>query len=115
MDFLYIIGAVLILVVLLNSLWLEKLLSTRVPVFLGKISFSLYLIHMVVINTFSYFILRVVFDYQLRLLTGICVFLLTIPLLFLASYLMYRFVDMPGIAFAKYVYSRFFGEPIKHP
>jgi peptidoglycan/LPS O-acetylase OafA/YrhL len=110
MEFLYIIGAFLILVVLLNSRLLEELLSSRIPVFLGKISFSLYLIHMVVINTFSFFILEVIFNNQLTFQTGIFVFLLTLPVLLLASYLMYRFVDMPGITFAKYMYSRFFGK-----
>jgi len=108
MEFLYIIGAFLTLIVLLNSRYLEMLLSTRIPVFLGKISFSLYLIHMVVINIFSFFILGVVFDYQLTLLAGISIFFMTTVVLFTVSYIMYRFVDLQGIILAKYVYTRFF-------
>jgi peptidoglycan/LPS O-acetylase OafA/YrhL len=114
-DLLYIAGSFLLLVVVLNSSLSAGLLSSRIPVFLGKISFSLYLIHMLVINTFSFFLLRYLFDYQLTPWDGIAIFVLTLPVLFAASYLMYRYVDVPGVALSKWVYLRFFSREKNDP
>jgi peptidoglycan/LPS O-acetylase OafA/YrhL len=36
------------------------------------------------------------------------VFILTVTVGFIASWLMARFIDAPGINFSKYVYTRFF-------
>ena len=108
LGFIYILGAGLIMVALINSRVLQRLLSGRVPVFLGKISFSLYLIHMLIINTFSYFVLDKIFGYNLTFVSGVCVFLLTTTVLFCTSYLMYLWIDRPGTAFSKWVYIRFF-------
>ncbi len=41
-----------------------------------------------------------------------CVFVITIPVLLFCSYLMYRCVDLPGIAFSRWVYNRLFKEEI---
>ena len=49
----HIIGAGMIMYVLLNSRWLQNIFSSPVPAFLGKISYSLYLIHFLVISSFT--------------------------------------------------------------
>jgi peptidoglycan/LPS O-acetylase OafA/YrhL len=108
--FIYITGAFFILAALLNSGWLQGVFSSRILVFLGKISFSLYLIHMVVILTFSYFILGILFGNTLNLFTGICIFFITTLVLLGCSFLMYKYVDLSGITFSKRAYNQFFAE-----
>nr|WP_321353438.1 acyltransferase [uncultured Methanoregula sp.] len=109
-ELLYIIGAFLLLLSLLNSQWFQTVLSAGIPVFLGKISFSLYLIHMTVIFIFSSVIFRLLFQ-QPSLVAGLFMTLLTTPVLLGVSYLMYRYVDQPGIALSKWVYNRYFVVP----
>lgn len=107
-DFIHIIGATALLFLLLNCVGLRSVLSTIVPVFLGKISFSLYLIHMVVILTFSVFVMSNFFDNPADPANGMIVLLFTIPILFLLSYLMYLYIDKPGTVLAKKIYTRYF-------
>ena len=111
----YIFGAFLILLSLLCSRHLQAILSTRVPVFLGKISFSLYLIHMLVINTFSYFLLGTIFGYTRDLTTSLSIFLMTTLVLLGCSYLMYLGIDRQGVLLSKRIYERYFRPPGQDP
>lgn len=104
----HIVSAFFLLAVLVNFEWLKSVLSHRIPAFLGRISFSLYLFHMIVIAEFSSFLLITLFDGPVNTLNGIITLLMTIPFLFGVSYLIYRFVDRPGILFAKGIYKRYF-------
>ncbi len=102
----HILGAGMIMYVLLNSPWLQNIFSSPVPVFLGKISYSLYLIHFLVISSFTcalFLALYPVLPYAVAVLVS-CVLslLLIIPL----SYLFYRYVDMAGVEFSKIFYNR---------
>ncbi|WP_410507491.1 acyltransferase [Methanosarcina hadiensis] len=102
----HIIGAGMIMYVLLNSKDLQHVFSSRVPVFLGKISYSLYLVHFPVICSFTcalFLFLHPVLPYGPAALISIGVSLLVIiPL----SYLFYKYVDMAGVKFSKTFYSR---------
>jgi peptidoglycan/LPS O-acetylase OafA/YrhL len=82
-------------------------LSARIPVFLGKISFSLYLLHMVVILTFSDLVFQAFFGVPSPG-AGIWIALITTPVLLASSYLMYLGIDRPGIRLSQWVYTRFF-------
>ena len=102
----HIFGAGMIIYVLLNSLWLQNIFSSPVPVFLGKISYSLYLIHFLVISSFTcalFLTLYPVLPYWAAVLTS-CILsvLLIIPL----SYLFYKYIDMAGVESSKIFYSR---------
>ena len=101
----HIIGAGMIMYVLLNSPWLQKVFSSPVSVFLGKISYSLYLIHFLVISSFTcalFLVLYPVLSYGAAVLIS-CVLslLLIIPL----SYIFYRYVDTAGVELSKIVYN----------
>jgi len=109
-NFIHIIAAFVLLLVLLNSEGLKSALSYNIPVFLGKISFSLYLIHMVVIFTFSSYVMAALFEGPVNVINGTIILFLTIPVLLGVSYLMYRYVDQPGIILAKKMYDRFFNK-----
>lgn len=102
----HILGAGMILYVLLNSRWLQNIFSSSVPVFLGKISYSLYLIHFLVISSFTcalFLFLHSVFQY------GTAVFIscfLSVLLIIPLSYLFYKYVDMVGVRISKIFYNR---------
>jgi peptidoglycan/LPS O-acetylase OafA/YrhL len=102
----HILGAGMIMYVLLNSRWLQNVFSSPVPVFLGKISYSLYLIHFLVISSFTcalFLALHPVLSYGTAALIS-CVFsvLLIIPL----SYLFYKYIDTAGVELSKMFYNR---------
>ncbi|WP_292378698.1 acyltransferase family protein [Methanosarcina sp. UBA289] len=102
----HILGAGMIMYVLLNSRWLQNIFSSSVPVFLGKISYSLYLIHFLVISSFTcalFLFLHSVFQYGTAVLISCFLsVLLIIPL----SYLFYKYVDMVGVRISKIFYNR---------
>jgi peptidoglycan/LPS O-acetylase OafA/YrhL len=102
----HILGAVMIMYVLLNSQWLQKVFSSPVPVFLGKISYSLYLIHFLIISSFTcalFLVLYPILPYWIAVLISCFLsMLLIIPL----SYLFYKYIDMVGVGLSKVFYNR---------
>jgi peptidoglycan/LPS O-acetylase OafA/YrhL len=108
----HITGAGMIMYVLLNNRSLQNIFSSSVPVFLGKISYSLYLVHFLVICTFTcalFLVLYPVLPYGAAVLVScISSLLLIIPL----SYLFYRYVDTMGVKLSKNFYNWFAGRRI---
>lgn len=102
----HVIGAGMIMYVLLNSRDLQNVFSSPVPVFLGKISYSLYLVHFLVISSFTcalFLYLYPVLSYGPAVLFSVFLsLLLIIPL----SYLFYKYVDVAGVKLSKTFYSR---------
>jgi peptidoglycan/LPS O-acetylase OafA/YrhL len=101
-------GATLTLLAVLNLAPLQTLLGKRIPLFLGKISFSMYLLHAIVLNSFScllFLILSGSVSYNVDVLIVCAV---SFPLIILLSAGMYRFVDNPCILVSKMVYERYF-------
>ncbi|AKB75557.1 acyltransferase, putative [Methanosarcina lacustris Z-7289] len=101
----HIIGAGMIIYVLLNSRWLQNVFSSPVPAFLGKISYSLYLIHFLVMSSFTcalFLVLYPILPYGTAVLISCFVsVLLIIPL----SYLFYKYVDKAGVKLSKLFYN----------
>lgn len=92
-----IIGAALVMIALLNSRRLQTLFSKRPFLFLGRISFSLYVIHFALIGSIacSVFLLALpVLPYHVAVAAA---FLVALPTMFVVSHYMHRFVDQPGI------------------
>ena len=102
----HIIGSGMIMYVLLNSKGLQHVFSSPVPLFLGKISYSMYLVHFPIMSSFTcalFLVLYPVLSYGSAALISISLsFLLIIPL----SYLFYKHIDMAGVKLSKIFYSR---------
>jgi peptidoglycan/LPS O-acetylase OafA/YrhL len=106
--FYHIIGASLIMLVLLNSKRLQKLFYSSIPAFLGKISYSLYLLHFLVISSFTsaiFLVLYPILPYSAAVLTSI---ILSSCLIVPLSYLFYKYVDNSGIELSKIIYDKLF-------
>lgn len=99
------IGAALILAIAISWPSLQKILSKPLFLFLGRISFSLYLVHFIVIKVFSTGLI-----YKLQQV-GIenlgLIHLLTLPLsivvLFVFSEVFYRFIERPSVNKARQI------------
>ncbi|WP_274363043.1 acyltransferase family protein [Paenibacillus thermotolerans] len=91
--FYHIVGSFLLMIALLNSGSMQRLFGSRLFAYLGKISFSLYLVHFTIICSFSSFLLlqlRDVLSYGHNLLLTT---LASVVIIFVTAHLMYRFVD----------------------
>jgi len=96
-SFYHVLGSALIILAVLKMNWAMRLLSGRIAAFLGKISFSVYLVHLFIImclttNLFLYF--QPSMTYKLAVIYSI---LISLPVIFATSWLIYKCVDLPAV------------------
>ncbi len=106
-----VIGAFLLILALQQSKSLQKVFSVRPIAFLGRISFSLYLVHLLILDSFaSWLFVKIdpVFGYTLSVVTVMLTYLIVTLLL---ADLMTRFVDDKAVAFSHYFSKRFSTDP----
>ncbi|OWA35867.1 hypothetical protein B9G55_08230 [Saccharibacillus sp. O16] len=96
-----IVGAVMILFALLRSHTLQSLFSATPFAYLGKISFSLYLIHFTFLNTFSAFLFSQLVPYLSYNLSYIVTFTVSMFPLFILSHYYMKYVDQGAIRLAR--------------
>lgn len=106
--FYHTIGTFLILCVILNSYKLKKMFSNKIFSFLGSISFSLYSIHFLVLSTFSSYLFLVLNTYFKYYQSFLIMFIISLALLLIISYYIYKYIDLGGIRLSKYVYEKYF-------
>ncbi len=99
------IGAALLLLGLLNLKNLQEILSHRALVFVGSLSFSLYVVHWLVITSYSSWQFIQLAPYMPYFSAFLLTFLLSTVLIFSLSYLMYYFVDLNSIKLSKSFYN----------
>lgn len=97
-------AAAILLLCVINRVQTEPSRFQRIGIWLGKISFSLYLLHLIFIGSFSCWMFGELSDfglsYHLRAaLTLLCTLVLLLPL----SYLFFRIVDQQAIRLARYI------------
>ena len=107
----HILGALFLLYGVLGLPWLQSFFCCRFCLFLGRVSFSLYLVHIPVFASISS-ALFLLFRYRgIPYLEGtVFVFLLSLPLVFLLAYLMFRYVDQPSISWSRKIQKKYFAE-----
>lgn len=101
----HIIGSGMTIFVLLNSRLLQNFYSSPVPVFLGKISYSLYLIHFLVISSFTCALFLVLYPALPYGTAALISCFLSLFLIIPLSYLFYRYIDTAGVEFSKLFYN----------
>lgn len=107
-TFYHIIGAFFIMISVLNSSILKNILSSKLFVFLGKISFSLYLTHFLILTSFSFLLFDKLINVYSYKLSFIISFSMSIPVTFLVSYIMYKYIDTKALFLSKFIYMKFF-------
>jgi peptidoglycan/LPS O-acetylase OafA/YrhL len=105
---LHVLGAFLVIFSLLYSLSLRKIFSYRIILFLGKISFSLYLLHILILCSFTPYVFSVLITYSNYFVSVLVSFILTWILLISISYIYSIFVDRFAVKTALALYSTFF-------
>ncbi len=108
--FYHVVGAFLVMVVLLESGRLQHFFASKALLFLGEISFMMYLLHFIILGSLSSFVflkLQPLMTYPAAVVSS---FLLSLPVIFLVAYLAHIFVDQKAVNFSHFVYEKFFKE-----
>jgi len=109
----HILGALGLIVVILYAPALQHLLITKPMLYLGKISFALYLTHLYVIGSFSSYVFAQIAPWM-GYRTGFIVMLIPSALLiWLAAHVFDHFVDEPAIRLSGRLYRRLFQTKIE--
>jgi peptidoglycan/LPS O-acetylase OafA/YrhL len=104
----HIFGAAALIGGVMASARLQRLLGGRGLQWLGAVSFSLYLLHFLVLGSFTswlFLALPAGLGYHAR--AGLSM-LASLPLMLLLAWAMYRLIDVPGIRLAQALYRRAF-------
>ncbi|GHV18262.1 acyltransferase [Clostridia bacterium] len=100
------VAAAMMLVAVLSNGYVQKFLSLRIFRWLGKISFCLYVVHIIVILCFGNHILLALANVTGVRFTALVALLAIYAISFVLAALMYRFVDVPAQKLAKYISRR---------
>ncbi len=99
-------GATLLIFSILCSSFLQKIFTNKVSLFLGKISFSMYLLHPIVIGSFSSYLIIQFKDWKYYNNATLLIFILTLIVTLIISYLMTIFIDKKSIEWSRKLYSK---------
>jgi peptidoglycan/LPS O-acetylase OafA/YrhL len=102
----HIVGAYFLVLAFVLSRVLQRLISLRAFMFLGYISFSLYLLHPLLIGSFSSYAFMKMSETMNYNFAVVVVLIVTTVILLPLSWLMTRYVDGPGTQLSKYIYER---------
>lgn len=105
--FYHIIGALLIIVSIFNSMIITNFLTLSILKYLGKISFSLYLIHFPILATFSFKIFQYVRNYYDYNTSFIIVLIISTMLTFICSHLFAKYIDDTSIVISKKIFNTY--------
>jgi peptidoglycan/LPS O-acetylase OafA/YrhL len=100
----HLIGAVLVMTALLNLPRLQELLSRKAFAFLGRISFSQYILHFPIIATVGCAVFVSLAHRVPYHAAFLVTFLVTMPVIMIASLGTYTFIDEPGMRLSRIVY-----------
>lgn len=100
------LGATMILFALLRSNLLQVIFAWRPFIYLGQISFSIYLIHFTFLNTFSAFLFSNLINFFNYNLAFIITFLISMVPLFILSHYYMKYIDHGAIKLAQKVESK---------
>ncbi|GFP74248.1 acyltransferase family protein [Clostridium fungisolvens] len=106
--FWHIVGAFILIFILINVKKLQSFFSLKIFEFLGKISFSMYITHLLVIIFFSRDFFELVHKHLGYNYSALVTFVISLGLIIVISYPTYYFVDRFSVKFANILYNHFF-------
>jgi peptidoglycan/LPS O-acetylase OafA/YrhL len=102
------LGAFLVILVMLYSLRLQKIFSLRPLVFLGEISYAIYLSHFFILGSLASFVFLILVSHVPYTAAVITAFLLSLVLILPFSYWITMHVDKKSVQLSRLVYERLF-------
>lgn len=108
-EFYHVTGSFLILTALLNSSRMQTLFNRKPFAYLGKISFSLYLVHFTIICTLGSYIFGQLYSALPYGMSVLLTMVITHPVIFAAAHLFERFVDAKTLVLLSRWSERLFG------
>lgn len=106
-EFYHVIGSFIVMFVILHSTILKAILSSRIFSFIGKISFSFYLLHFIILCSFSCYLFKIFYPMYNYNTSVLLAFLCSLPVMIGTSILYYQWIDRAGIKFSEKVLSVF--------
>lgn len=103
--FYHIFGASLIIFALITSRNLRLILSKPPLIFLGKISFSMYIIHLIIIGSLSSYLFITLYQNFLFNIATVITALITIPLIIISAHYMQKYIDNGGMKISWKIYN----------
>jgi len=101
----HVLGAFLVMVAVLHVRQLQAFLSKKPFLFLGRISFSLYILHFLMLTSLSCWLLLAFAPHVSYHAAFLAAFGISLPLIMTASQLTYKYVDQSGIRLSQALYS----------
>lgn len=98
-DYSVVIGSVLFITIAISSSTVSKLLVKKPIVFLGKVSYSLYLYHLTILFSLVYVLYDVLPIY--------IIYLITVPCAILISFFSYKYIELPSIILGRKISNKF--------
>lgn len=102
-EFYHVVGSFMVMFVILHSEKLKTMLSGKTMSYIGKISFSFYLLHFIILCSFSCYLFSLFYskcNYNLAVLLA-C--LCSLPLIGLSAVFYYQWIDKSGIKLSEKV------------
>jgi peptidoglycan/LPS O-acetylase OafA/YrhL len=96
------LGAFFLLISILNIKWLTEVLSGKFVIFLGKISFSVYLLHLIILFSLSSLIFNMLISHFSYNNSFMITFIISFPIIIFVAFLYMKYVDLNGIKFSRY-------------
>lgn len=96
-EFYHVIGSFMVMFVILQSQILKRILSNKIFSFIGKISFSFYLLHFIILCSFTCYLFKhfyLSFHYNTSAILSI---IFSIPVIAVTSVFYYKWIDKSGI------------------
>lgn len=106
-EMFHVIGAFFILLVICFDHHLMRLFSIKPFLYLGKVSFSFYLLHLGIMCSFGCFLFLQVWQPGTYFLPFTIAFISSLALTFLVSHVYYLWIDKSGIRLANYIGEKF--------
>ncbi|WP_159461968.1 acyltransferase family protein [Salirhabdus sp. Marseille-P4669] len=106
--FFHILGAFFIIIAILNSKILQKVFSKRIFIYLGKVSFPLYLVHFPILHSLSFFIFDLVRRHYSYHISFTMAFIVSIIVTFIIAHLFSVYIDEKAVKVSNYFYKHFF-------
>lgn len=105
--FYHILGSVCFFLVLINSERLQRFFSAKPLLLLGRMSFSIYLVHLPIMGTFSGFMFIMLHRSMGDIAAFAVTFVSSLVLILAVAFIMNKFVDEKGIRLTQLMYDLF--------